>query len=213
MDSRHVCIFKIFSPAPQPPNPNPAYLQPYLRASTITPTTEMRDDKEHIREHRINNAVGDIGVIETGLCLRRNASKKSLDSLARPGLCTLIKCRARPSLAKRLKLLRNCVTRSSSTEGDVALLHAMKLNIPEGSITAILGTADSGKSTLLKFLAGCLDRNVEWDGIGTQRIFMCAVDWLIVSHRFLSQSARNKILQPARYYASWIYTQNIYKAL
>ena len=42
----------------------------------------------------------------------------------------------------------------------------MMVDIPAGSITAILGTADSGKSTLLKFLAGCMDGNMVYDGVG-----------------------------------------------
>lgn len=44
------------------------------------------------------------------------------------------------------------------------ILHQCRMDVPQGSITAILGTAESGKSTLLKFLAGCSDKNLSCEG-------------------------------------------------
>lgn len=179
------------------------------------------NDKERIRNHRESSgAVGDIGIIETGLSFQRAASKKSIDSLFKPGCVQLTKCEAhKSSLAKRFKLFRNRITQvSSSGEGDgnKTLLHPMKISIPEGSITAILGTADSGKSTLMKFIAGCLDKNVEWDGIGKFNFVDCTVSLELTVWSFLdglSESSGNKIIEPTGHRTSWIYTKNIYQAL
>lgn len=52
------------------------------------------------------------------------------------------------------------------------LLHPLRVDIPPGSITAILGGACSGKRTLLKFLAGHMDRNVDFDGKGELQIHL-----------------------------------------
>jgi ABC-type hemin transport system ATPase subunit len=46
------------------------------------------------------------------------------------------------------------------------LLHPLRVDLPAGSITAVLGGAGSGTSTLLKFLAGQMDKNVTYDGKG-----------------------------------------------
>jgi len=43
-------------------------------------------------------------------------------------------------------------------------LHPMKVDVPDGSVTAIIGPVSSGKSTLLNFLAGSLDHNLTVDG-------------------------------------------------
>lgn len=45
------------------------------------------------------------------------------------------------------------------TKAGKSLLHAMKLLLPEGSITAILGPSGSGKSTLLNTLTDSLSVN------------------------------------------------------
>jgi ABC-type polysaccharide/polyol phosphate transport system ATPase subunit len=84
--------------------------------------------------------------------------------LEAPGRVQVTRCKVHTSsLARRIKLLWNCTTWTSSSDGNVKkmLLHPMRINIPEGSITAILGNADSRKPTLLKFIAGCLDKNCE----------------------------------------------------
>ncbi len=46
------------------------------------------------------------------------------------------------------------------------LLHPLRVDIPAGSVTAVLGGAGSGTSTLLKFLAGRMDRGVDYAGKG-----------------------------------------------
>jgi ABC-type polysaccharide/polyol phosphate transport system ATPase subunit len=84
--------------------------------------------------------------------------------------------------------LRNSLKRvwnrcSSGKDGvKTTLLHPMKITIPEG-ITAIIGTAESGKSTLLKFMAGCLNNNVECVGDGESycylhTVILCSDLWI-----------------------------------
>jgi ABC-type bacteriocin/lantibiotic exporter with double-glycine peptidase domain len=129
-------------------------------------------DNEQVCQFQANNAVGDLGVIETGLNIH-STHRKSLDSV-KTGCVQLTKCEAhKSSFVREFKLLSQCVTHNINSDGNgfvTTLLHPLKVNIPEGSITAILGTADSGKSTLMKFIAGCLDKNVEWDGVGALHI-------------------------------------------
>jgi ABC-type bacteriocin/lantibiotic exporter with double-glycine peptidase domain len=75
------------------------------------------------------------------------------------GTITLTKCEATVSGTTIAQKLRGVKKKT-------ALLHPTQVDIPAGSITAILGTAESGKSTLLKFMAGCVDTNLECHGVG-----------------------------------------------
>lgn len=133
------------------------------------------DDKERIRQARLSGAVEGLGIHETGLSFRRTLSKGTLDSQTKVGHVQVKKCAAhRSSFARRFKLCQDRVGHNNSDheKSNATLLHPMKLNTPEGSITAILGSSNSGKSTLLKFMAGCLDSNVEWEGTGKQSVEM-----------------------------------------
>jgi ABC-type glutathione transport system ATPase component len=126
------------------------------------------DDKERIRQARVSGAVKGLGIHETGLSFRRTLSKGTLDSQTKVGSVQVKKCAAhKSSFARRFKLCQDRVGHNHENS-NLTLLHPMKLNIPEGSITAIVGCSSSGKSTLLKFMAGCLDNNVEWEGAGKQ---------------------------------------------
>ena len=53
----------------------------------------------------------------------------------------------------------------SKTYGDFTALHDVSLDVPAGSLTALLGPSGSGKSTLLRVIAG-----LEQPDIGTVEI-------------------------------------------
>jgi ABC-type multidrug transport system ATPase subunit len=66
----------------------------------------------------------------------------------------LQRCEALPYNSKWLRGIKSRTT----------IIHPFRMDVPHGSITAILGTAESGKSTLLKFMAGCSDKNLSCEG-------------------------------------------------
>jgi ABC-type transport system involved in cytochrome bd biosynthesis fused ATPase/permease subunit len=116
------------------------------------------------------------GLNASGKNCQNTDKSLTTDASSRIGAVVLKKCEAKPALANRL--LSQMSLRPIRTTGDVScsttatssdakkILHPMRVNIPEGSITAVLGTSESGKSTLLKFMAGCADRNLHCDGVG-----------------------------------------------
>ena len=142
-----------------------------------TVTTHMKAD---IAQRRSNNAVAGVGIIETGLEGRERSRKSSISDPV--GRVLVQKCEVNKSgLRNSLKRVWN---RCSSGKDGVktTLLHPMKITIPEG-ITAIIGTAESGKSTLLKFMAGCLNNNVECVGDGESycylhTVILCSDLWI-----------------------------------
>jgi putative hydroxymethylpyrimidine transport system ATP-binding protein len=47
---------------------------------------------------------------------------------------------------------------------DKAILHNLCMTIPGGQWTCLLGRSGSGKTSLLRYLAGLLDNDIEWQG-------------------------------------------------
>ncbi|KAL3795767.1 hypothetical protein HJC23_008254 [Cyclotella cryptica] len=149
----------------------------------------ITDIKSEVGQRRLEHAVDGLGIIETGLSSRsktckrsgtasgkscRSADSKSLgtDDSTKVGRVILKKCEAKElRLAHRLRRISNCpdnaATRITRGGARKTLLYPMKVDIPAGCITAILGTSESGKSTLLKFMAGCADTNLDCDGVDT----------------------------------------------
>eukprot|EP00804_Cyclotella_cryptica_P001113 CCRYP_008394-RA/>CCRYP_008394-RA protein AED:0.08 eAED:0.08 QI:34/1/1/1/0.75/0.6/5/484/717 len=147
----------------------------------------ITDIKSEVGQRRLEHAVDGLGIIETGLSSRsktckrsgtasgkscRSADSKSLgtDDSTKVGRVILKKCEAKElRLAHRLRRISNCpdnaATRITRGGARKTLLYPMKVDIPAGCITAILGTSESGKSTLLKFMAGCADTNLDCDGV------------------------------------------------
>ena len=153
----------------------------------------MSASRDQVNQRRLDGAIAGVGVIESGLSRkpystrsglglstsRKNAQDidKSLttDSSNRIGNVSLKKCESKTSAVNKLFALGTSRTKvdvgsSNNSSNGKALLYPMKVNIPQGSITAILGTSESGKSTLLKFLAGCADDNLDCEGVGELRI-------------------------------------------
>lgn len=136
-----------------------------------------------VTEFRATSAVGELGVIETGLESmsrrssnqgRRSKSRRSngaddddLSSLGgetMTGRSALTGVTSRPGRC----IVRKCTVmvgpRGRQTEK--VLLHPMKVDLPNGSLTAIIGPTGSGKTTLMKFLSGSLDKSVRFRGGG-----------------------------------------------
>ena len=147
----------------------------------------MNVNRDQVSQRRLEGAVAGVGVIERGFSTKlfstrlgldgsrgKASQDKSLntDSSSKIGHVSLKKCTTKTSAMNKL------FAGTSRSKGDVScckstdainkktLLHPMKVNIPQESITAILGTSESGKSTFLKFLAGCPDNNVDCEGVG-----------------------------------------------
>lgn len=147
----------------------------------------MNVNRDQVSQRRLEGAVAGVGIIERGFSAKpistrlgldgsrgKASQDKSLntDSSSKIGHVSLKKCTSKTSVMNKL-----FAAGSSRSKGDVScckstdtinkktLLHPMKVNIPQGSITAILGTSESGKSTFLKFLAGCPDNNVDCEGV------------------------------------------------
>lgn len=80
------------------------------------------------------------------------------------GRTRVVKCVVPNDEYKSLPCMRGKDTSDASKMKPI--LHPMRFDLPAGSITAILGGSESGKSTLLKFLAGSMDRNVIFEGEG-----------------------------------------------
>ncbi len=81
------------------------------------------------------------------------------------GRARIIKCVVPNDEYKSLPCMRGKETSDATKMKPI--LHPMRFDLPAGSITAILGTSESGKSTLLvKFLAGYMDKNVIYEGDG-----------------------------------------------
>lgn len=139
-----------------------------------------------VTEFRATSAVGKLGVIETGLESmsrrgtnqgRRSTGRRSnganddddddLSSLGgetMTGRSALTGATSRPGRC----IVRKCTVmvgpRGRQTEK--VLLHPMKVDLPNGSLTAIIGPAGSGKTTLMRFLSGSLDNSVRFRGGG-----------------------------------------------
>jgi hypothetical protein len=152
------------------------------------------NNRAEITQRRIDGAVDGVGVIETAsyktMSTRSglNASGKNCQSTdkslatdvsTRVGNVLLKKCEAKDPIITRLRRLGVCPRRGKNnvicstiadSDAKKTLLHPMRFNVPEGSITAILGTSESGKSTLMKFLAGCADSNLDCEGVGEQKL-------------------------------------------
>ena len=129
-----------------------------------------------VAKHRKDSAVGELGVIETGLPTKRAASQDrgggSTNADKKLGRASLQKCEVVSRTAtfgcynkNKKKNMMAAATPAVQVKNQV-ILHPLRVDIPVGSITAILGGAGSGKSTLLKFLAGNMDRNVIVEGKG-----------------------------------------------
>ena len=127
-----------------------------------------------VAKHRKESAVGELGVIETGLPTKRAASQdrggvsscSNADKKLLLGRASLQKCEV---VSRTATLKKNMMAAAATPAVQVknqVILHPLRVDIPMGSITAILGGAGSGKSTLLKFLAGNMDRNVIVEGKG-----------------------------------------------
>ena len=138
-----------------------------------------------VTEFRETSAVGTLGVIETGL-ESTNRSRSSIpgrrttgrqsngaasdDDLSSLGGETMTGRSALTGLTSRPGrcIVRKCTVmvgrRGRQTEK--VLLHPMKVDLPNGSLTAIIGPSGSGKTTLMKFLSGSLDNSVRFRGGG-----------------------------------------------
>mmetsp|Transcript_37529 Transcript_37529/g.69435 ORF Transcript_37529/g.69435 Transcript_37529/m.69435 type:complete len:318 (-) Transcript_37529:203-1156(-) len=176
----------------------------------------MDADKSRAATRRVDDAVGDIGVIESGLPTKGVGASRRSNGLEQQGrvksarssvaadgesqslsISINISTTARdhrtqlrtsrmivPKLSDNLPLREGrakVIHCEVSTGGSVGsrfsmtgnghhtktrrtILYPMRVDIPMGSVTAILGSAESGKSTLLKFLAGCMDKNTVYEG-------------------------------------------------
>jgi ABC-type glutathione transport system ATPase component len=164
------------------------------------------DIKNEIGQRRLEHTVAGLGIIETGLPNSSRISKrpgvtsgkscrsidsKSLgtDGTGKVGRVILKKCEAKQfRLTNRIKQISNCPSNVAATSGNESnakrtLLHPMKVDIPAGSITAIVGTSESGKSTLLKFMAGCADSNLDCDGVGESPLMLFSMKWPLTSFK------------------------------
>jgi ATPase subunit of ABC transporter with duplicated ATPase domains len=112
-----------------------------------------------VTKRRIESAVGNLGVIETGLPTNRHST---VTSEFREGRCILEKC----EVISRTVSFCGATNKVDVKVKNKVLLHPLRVDLPAGSITAVLGGAGSGTSTLLKFLAGQMDKNVTYDGKG-----------------------------------------------
>ena len=134
-----------------------------------------------VAKHRKESAVGELGVIETGLPTKRCAASQDrgggstscFNADKKLGRASLQKCEVVSRTAtfgcykkkEKKKTMMAAAAPAVQVKNQV-ILHPLRVDIPVGSITAILGGAGSGKSTLLKFLAGNMDRNVIVEGKG-----------------------------------------------
>ena len=114
-----------------------------------------------VTKRRKESAVGNLGVIETGLPTNRH-SIQTVTSEFREGRCILEKC----EVISRTVSFCGATNKVDLKVKNKVLLHPLRVDLPAGSITAVLGGAGSGTSTLLKFLAGQMDKNVTYDGNG-----------------------------------------------
>eukprot|EP00985_Skeletonema_marinoi_P027643 scaffold23018_cov205-Skeletonema_marinoi.AAC.6 len=112
-----------------------------------------------VTKRRKESAVGNLGVIETGLPTNRH-SIQTVTSEFREGRCILEKC----EVISRTVSFCGATNKVDVKVKNKVLLHPLRVDLPAGSITAVLGGAGSGTSTLLKFLAGQMDKNVTYDG-------------------------------------------------
>lgn len=97
-----------------------------------------------------------------------------------------------------------------------AILDKLSMQIPAGQWTCLLGRSGSGKTSLLRYLAGLLDSNVEWQGNITcsdglalqQRIaymaqqdlllpWLSVVDNVCLSYRFNKQKVTSEVKEKA----------------
>jgi len=126
-----------------------------------------------VTEYRTSNAVGKLGVIETGLesTMRSHKARRYSDSSSSSlgvetttGRSALTSGTLRPGRC----IVRKCAVmvgpRGRRTEK--VLLHPTRVDLPNGSLTAIIGPAGSGRTTLMKFLSGSLDNSVKFQGGG-----------------------------------------------
>jgi len=173
------------------------YIKDQMKMETTQPT---RTKPDSVNQLRIANAVGDIGVIETGLqnnsvftgssahsaapSVSSTASRfsvidgdrkkrrlsgayfrrKTLKTVIKPGRAIIEKCEVSVRSKHGLLSKRGYWVLGEGGKVRQPILHPMRVDLPVGSITAIVGTAESGKSTLLKFLAGCMDDGVVCEG-------------------------------------------------
>mmetsp|Transcript_28685 Transcript_28685/g.43322 ORF Transcript_28685/g.43322 Transcript_28685/m.43322 type:complete len:143 (-) Transcript_28685:21-449(-) len=114
-----------------------------------------------VSKRRKESAVGNLGIIETGLPTNRH-SIQTVASEFREGRCILEKC----EVISRTVSFCGETNKVDVKVKNKVLLHPLRVDLPAGSITAVLGGAGSGTSTLLKFLAGQMDKNVTYDGKG-----------------------------------------------
>ena len=107
-----------------------------------------------------------LGILRTNRTLPRflpgRHHKSSQDSTTstwvNEGRAKVLKCEVKMDA-------RQCGGNRNATSNTRTILHPMRFDIPAGSVTAIFGTAQSGKSTLMKMLAGCLDKNMLYEGL------------------------------------------------
>ena len=112
-----------------------------------------------VKKRRVENAVDNVGIIETAF---QQIPSRSVQSEFREGRASLEKCEVISSAVSSCGAEKNLGVHVNKK----VLLHPLRVDIPAGSITAILGGAGCGMSTLLKFLAGHMDRGVDYDGRG-----------------------------------------------
>eukprot|EP00567_Pseudictyota_dubia_P017121 CAMPEP_0197437676 /NCGR_PEP_ID=MMETSP1175-20131217/4856_1 /TAXON_ID=1003142 /ORGANISM="Triceratium dubium, Strain CCMP147" /LENGTH=667 /DNA_ID=CAMNT_0042967253 /DNA_START=443 /DNA_END=2446 /DNA_ORIENTATION=- len=106
------------------------------------------------------NTVGNIGLIETW---HTGGGSRVLDEFSQYGASAVTGATSKPG---RCVVHECCVTvRSCKRIRKKTLLHPMRVDIPSGSMTAIIGPAGSGKTTLLNYLAGSLDSRIKCKGV------------------------------------------------
>ncbi|KAL7533980.1 hypothetical protein ACHAWF_004684 [Thalassiosira exigua] len=145
----------------------------------IAPSVRLPPD----HQRRLDEAMGDLDNIETSLPAAASAPRSrrgdrdrssyggtscaasaSRSSAGRAVVRTSRRLVADSRQATYMVLVegRTKVARCEDGRGRT-ILHPTRVTIPPGSVTAILGASESGKSTLLK-LAGCMDRKLVYDG-------------------------------------------------
>mmetsp|Transcript_24363 Transcript_24363/g.50419 ORF Transcript_24363/g.50419 Transcript_24363/m.50419 type:complete len:734 (-) Transcript_24363:315-2516(-) len=131
--------------------------------------TSAPKGKPSIGTSYTDNEVSIDGSKSIGIKTRRifnwtgSISKETKDGI-RPGRAVIERCEARVGCPIKARIKKRLMG-TRCNKGKRTLLMPMRVDIPAGSITAIVGTADSGKSSLLKFLAGCNDKNVHCEGV------------------------------------------------
>ena len=129
-----------------------------------------------VTEHRLESAVGKLGVIETGLeSMKRRQRRPSNQGRSkrnlREDLSSFGGDSRRSGFTGTTLRQGRCIVRKCTVmvgprgkQKEKVLLHPMKIDLPNASLTAIIGPAGSGRTTLMKFLSGSLDNSIRYRG-------------------------------------------------